>query len=114
MNTAQPNWIPINDKVRRRTIVVGDKMMQMLVEFQSGGATPEHRHVHDQVLHVIRGKMKLTIAGKDQILPAGQSCYLPSNVPHAAAALEDSLVLDTFHPIRDDLIAQDRQLTTNN
>jgi quercetin dioxygenase-like cupin family protein len=33
---------------------------------------------------------------------AGESLHLPSNVPHAARALEASIVLDTFSPPRED------------
>ena len=36
----------MNEKVRRRTVLVGDKMLQMFVEFQKGGYTPPHAHVH--------------------------------------------------------------------
>ncbi len=104
-----PAWIPVNEKVRRRTVLVGDKMMQMFVEFQKGGYTPPHAHVHDQVVHVVRGKMKFTVAGVEKTIEQGQSCYFPGNAPHDATALEDSLLLDTFTPIRDDLIAMDRQ-----
>ena len=104
-----PAWIPVNEKVRRRTVLVGDKMMQMFVEFQKGGYTPPHSHVHDQVVHVVRGRMKFTVAGVEQTVEQGHSCYFPSNAPHDATALEDSLLLDTFTPIRDDLIAQDKE-----
>ena len=107
--TPQSNWITVNDKVRRRTILVGDKMMQMFVEFQKGGYTPPHTHMHDQLIHVIRGKVKFTLSGEQRIIAAGESCYFPGNAPHDATALEDSLVLDTFTPIREDLIAQDKQ-----
>ncbi|HYO09898.1 MAG TPA: cupin domain-containing protein [Tepidisphaeraceae bacterium] len=100
-------WITVNDKVRRRTVLAGDKMMQMFVEFYAGGHTPEHAHVHDQVVHVLRGRMRFTLAGSPHEVAQGQSIYFPSNVPHAADAIEDSLLLDTFTPVRTDLLQQD-------
>src|SRR5687768_11560717 len=101
-------WITVNEKVRRRTVIAGEKMMQMFVEFRAGGYTPAHAHVHDQVVHVILGRMKFTVGGELHEVSAGESIYFPSNVPHDATAIEDSLLLDTFSPVRDDLLEQDR------
>ena len=105
---TQPRpWIAVNEKVRRRTVIAGSKMMQMFVEFRAGGHTPAHSHVHDQVVHVINGRMKFTIAGVPHEVCAGESIYFESNVPHDATAIEDSLLLDTFTPLRTDLLEQD-------
>ena len=105
---TQPRpWITVNDKVRRRTVIAGSKMMQMFVEFRAGGHTPAHAHMHDQVVHVIRGRMTFVIAGVPHDVAAGESIYFESNVPHEATAIEDSLLLDTFTPVRTDLLEQD-------
>src|SRR3954447_25152048 len=102
-------WVTVNEKVRRRTVIAGDKMMQMFVEFQAGGYTPVHHHVHDQVVHVVRGKMLFKIKGEPHEVSAGESIYFPSNAPHDATAIEESLLLDTFTPVRTDLLEQDKQ-----
>ena len=39
----------------------------------------------------------------------GDSYYLASNVPHGVETIEDTMVLDTFSPPRDDYLALDRQ-----
>ena len=97
--------------VRRRTLASGAGMMQMLVEFEAGARLPEHRHVHEQVTFVVRGKLRLILHGGSETheLAAGESFYLSPNVPHAAEAPEDAAVLDTFNPPREDLLARDRE-----
>jgi quercetin dioxygenase-like cupin family protein len=40
-------------------------------------------------------------------LSKGQVLLIPSSVPHGAEALEDSVVLDIFSPIRQDWIDKD-------
>ena len=102
-------WINMTPTVRRRTITSGPKMMQMLVELKGCSHLPEH-HVHEQIIHVIRGRLKVTLDGgkSSQEVAAAQSLYLASDRPHAVDALEDSFVLDTFSPPREDLLEQDR------
>ncbi len=97
--------------VRRRTLVSGHTMMQMLVTFEAGSRLPEHLHPHEQVSHVLSGRMRFVLGGgaETRDVGAGESIYLAANLPHGAEALEASAVLDTFSPPREDLLAQDRQ-----
>lgn len=106
------DWIDMTTGVRRRTLVSGQAMMQMRVELAAGSRLPEHRHPHEQVAHVVTGRLRFTIdgpGGETRDLGAGESIYLASNVPHAVEALEATTVIDTFSPPREDLLAQDRQ-----
>lgn len=105
------NWIDMVAGVRRRTLVSGNAMMQMLVTFAAGSRLPEHLHPHEQISHVLTGRLRFTLDGGEETrdLGAGESIYLAANLPHAAEALEASTVVDTFSPPREDLLAQDRQ-----
>ena len=100
-------WVNMVTGVQRRTLATGRTMMQMIVKLDSGSHLPEHQHPHEQIAHVLSGKLSLTIAGVAHELNAGDSFYIASNVPHAADALEDTTVIDTFSPSREDLLAQD-------
>ena len=102
------DWIEMVTGVRRRTLVSGTAMMQMIVEFEAGTRLPEHQHPHEQVTHVLTGALRFTLGGETRDVRAGESIYLASNVPHGAEALERSAVVDTFSPPREDLLAQDR------
>jgi len=47
-------------------------------------------------------------AGVPHELGAGDSFYIAGNVRHAVETIEDTTVLDTFSPPRDDYLALDR------
>lgn len=109
-SSDQPGWITMVPGIRRQTLVSGDTMMQMIVQLDAGSRLPEHSHPHEQVTHVLRGRLCLILAGIPYELGAGESLYIASNTPHAAEIDEDTLVIDTFSPPRQDLLAQDREL----
>ena len=48
-----------------------------------------------------------------RIAQGGESFYLASNVPHGVETMEDTMVLDTFSPPRDDYLALDEQARAN-
>jgi quercetin dioxygenase-like cupin family protein len=41
------------------------------------------------------------------VLRGGQSLAIPSNVPHKVVALEDTVVVDVFSPVREDWLRGD-------
>jgi len=102
------DWIQLAPGVRRKTAAVGDKMMQVIVWFEKGAKVPEHAHVHEQIASVLAGKMRFVVAGKTQDLSEG-SVMLKSNVPHSAEALEESWIIDTFSPPREDMLKVDAE-----
>ncbi|HTL28274.1 MAG TPA: cupin domain-containing protein [Tepidisphaeraceae bacterium] len=102
------NWIQLAPGVRRQTVAVGEKMMQVLVHFDKGAIVPEHKHVHEQIASVVAGKLRLIVEGTNHDLTEG-SFALKSNQPHAAEALEECWVLDTFSPPREDFLEADKK-----
>jgi len=97
-------WITMLPGVRRHTLVLGERMMQLLVALDAGAHVPEHQHPHEQIPHVLRGRLRLTLAGTPHILEPGQSLMIPGGTPHSADALEETLVLETFSPPREDYL----------
>ena len=89
------------DKIARRRII-GEKAMLSEVTLTKGFVVPSHQHENEQFACVLKGKLSFTITeGPTQRtvdVPAGGVMHLPANVPHAAEALEDSVVLDIFSP----------------
>src|SRR5437773_9130033 len=106
---AEDRWITMVPGIRRRTVAAGEQMMQMLVVLDAGSYLPEHQHPHEQITHVLRGNLRLIVAGVPHELVAGQSLCIPGGTLHAADTLEDTLVIDTFSPPREDLLAEDRR-----
>jgi quercetin dioxygenase-like cupin family protein len=102
-------WIDIAPGIRRRTIATGASMYQMQAELAAGSVMPEHAHRQEQIAHVVRGRMKLIVQGVPHDLRAGDAFYLASNVPHGVETLEDTTVIDTFSPPREDYVALDEK-----
>lgn len=90
-----------------RRLITGERVMLASVDLARGCIVPRHAHVHEQLTYVLEGCLRL-IVGEDGAesyeLRVGDVLHLPSNVPHAAEALEDTRVLDVFSPPREDWI----------
>jgi quercetin dioxygenase-like cupin family protein len=109
MKEEENPWIEIAPGIRRRTIASGATMYQMRAELKAGSKLPEHKHAQEQIAHVIQGRMKLIVSGTPHELTAGDAFYLASNVPHSVETIEDSVVIDTFSPPRNDYLALDEE-----
>jgi quercetin dioxygenase-like cupin family protein len=109
MSTHQNPWIDICPGIKRRTITSGTSMYQMLAQLDAGSRMPAHQHPQEQIVHVLTGRMRLIVAGVPHELTAGDAFYLGSNVPHGVETIEETTVLDTFSPPREDLLALDAQ-----
>jgi quercetin dioxygenase-like cupin family protein len=82
-------------------------MYQMIAHLEAGSKMPEHRHPQEQIVHLLQGRMNLIVEGKSHEMTAGDSFYLASNVPHGVETLEETRVVDTFSPPRDEYLAID-------
>ncbi len=76
---------------------------------RKGVIVPEHSHPNEQLAYVLQGALKFTIAGREQVVRAGEVLCIPPNVPHQAEALEDTLDLDVFVPARADWHSENDQ-----
>jgi quercetin dioxygenase-like cupin family protein len=68
---------------------------------------PEHQHESEQITYILDGALKFELEGREVVVRKGQVLHIPSNVPHRAVALEDTLDLDVFSPIRKDWLVKD-------
>jgi quercetin dioxygenase-like cupin family protein len=102
-------WIEICPGIKRKTVTSGKTMYQMIARLEPGSKMPEHRHPQEQIVHILEGRMKLIVEGTPHELAAGESFYLPSNVPHGVEVVGETRVLDTFSPPRDEYLAIDEQ-----
>jgi quercetin dioxygenase-like cupin family protein len=90
-----------------RKIISGEKAMVAQVFLAKGAIVPEHHHESEQITYILEGALKFEIEGKEIIVGKGQVLRIPSFVPHRAVALEDTLDLDIFSPIREDWLKKD-------
>jgi len=85
-----------------REMVVGDKLMLARVLMKKGAHVPLHQHHNEQVTYILEGALKFAIDGKEIVVRAGEVLCIPSNMPHEAWAVEDTVDLDVFNPPRED------------
>ncbi len=84
-------------------------MYQMMAQLEAGSRMPAHSHPQEQIVHILSGRMKLIVDGATHELKTGDSFYLASNVSHGVETLEETRVLDTFSPPRDDYLELDKR-----
>jgi quercetin dioxygenase-like cupin family protein len=88
-----------------RKLISCQRMMIAQVFLKKGCIVPKHSHENEQITYILEGALRFWI-GEDQsqelIVRAGEVLTIPSNVPHKAEALEDTLDLDVFDPPRQD------------
>ena len=90
-----------------RKVIAGEKAMVAQVFISKGAVVPEHHHESEQITYILEGALQFQIDGQEIVVSAGQVLRIPSHMPHAAVALEDTLDLDIFSPIRQDWLSKD-------
>jgi quercetin dioxygenase-like cupin family protein len=77
------------------------------VFLKKDAVVPEHQHESEQLTYIVDGALKFQLEGREVIVRKGEVLRIPSNVPHRAVALEDTLDVDIFSPIRTDWLTKD-------
>ncbi|HEX4039323.1 MAG TPA: cupin domain-containing protein [Acidobacteriaceae bacterium] len=90
-----------------RQMVYGEQSMLARIILRKGAIVPRHSHANEQITYILEGVLRFTL-DDTQVLTvrAGETLVIPSNVPHQAEALEDTVDLDVFCPPRADWIAK--------
>jgi quercetin dioxygenase-like cupin family protein len=98
--------IPLEDlnPLLQRQFVVGQGIMLARVLLKKGCIVPLHSHHNEQLTYIVEGALKFYIDGKEITVHAGEVLCIPSNMPHKAEAMEDTVDLDVFTPPREDWI----------
>lgn len=96
-----PQDSPMEKLSRRR--IIGEKIMISEIHLEKGCHVPMHHHANEQFSCVLSGWLRFSIQKSDRSIDQidvrpGEVMQLPSHIPHAAEALEDTLVLDLFSP----------------
>jgi len=88
-----------------RKLITGERMMIAQVRLKKGDDVPRHQHENEQLTYILEGALRLWFGPNDEreiTARAGEVVVIPSNVPHRALALEDTLDVDVFNPPRQD------------
>jgi len=94
----------VSDMLERR-LITGDRMMLPHVYLKKGCIVPKHSHENEQLTYILEGALKFWIGDDESeeiTVRAGEVLLIPSQVPHKAEALEETLDVDVFSPPRQD------------
>jgi quercetin dioxygenase-like cupin family protein len=98
---------PLKGTISRR-LVTGERMMIAHVYLKKGDDVPRHSHENEQITYVLEGALQFWLGAKDEqelTVRAGEVLVIPSNLPHRALALDDTLDVDVFCPPREDWLS---------
>jgi quercetin dioxygenase-like cupin family protein len=102
------NWLtvpvePVTSDISRQ-VVTGENEMMARVLLKKGAIVPTHSHVSEQITYIQDGALRLWIGVPEEEVTLGPGSFvvIPPNVPHRAEALEDTVDVDIFSPIRQD------------
>jgi quercetin dioxygenase-like cupin family protein len=94
----------VSDLLERK-LITGDGMMIAHVYLKKGCVVPKHSHENEQITYILEGALLFTLGEEQNVevtVSAGEVLTIPSNLPHMAVALEDTLDVDVFNPPRQD------------
>ena len=94
----------LNERISRK-VISGEKITMAQIFIVKDGVVPLHHHENEQISSVLAGALRFELEGKEIVAREGDVLLIPSKVPHRVVALEDSLALDVFSPVRVDWLA---------
>ena len=97
-------WKNAESGVTRRLVAAGESMMAMEVRFEPGAEGARHSHPHEQLSRLLDGRMTFYLGDEARELKVGDVIVIPGGLEHGVLAHEESLLIDVFSPLREDLL----------
>jgi quercetin dioxygenase-like cupin family protein len=93
--------------IRQKTLAYGEKTLMVEFRLQKGATLPMHKHPHEQTGYLVSGRLDLTIENDTRRIGPGDSWCIPSGTEHWATAMEDSVAVEVFSPVREDYLPRE-------
>ena len=94
----------MTEGITRQVMGYESNLMVVKVDFLTGAIADRHKHPHQQIGYIEKGKFEVEVGDKMEILEQGDCFVAPSNVLHGVVCLEKGTIIDTFSPKRDDFL----------
>ncbi len=85
-----------------RQVIHGENITVARLYLRKGCSVPEHKHHNEQISMIEKGALRFVLNGQERVVKAGEILQIPPHVPHSAEAIEDSVAMDLFSPVRED------------
>jgi quercetin dioxygenase-like cupin family protein len=88
----------------RRVLAYNENLMLTEHTMEEGSVFPRHSHPHDQLAYLVSGHIRVSAGDESFEARAGDSFVLHGGIEHQVWALEKSVALDIFTPLREDYL----------
>jgi len=102
--TKSSGYTELVKGVHLKTLVHGNQTLLTKVKFEKGAVIPQHSHPHEQTGYLVSGQMDFLVDGEHCPAKPGDSWNIAGDVEHGATALEESVVIEVFSPVREDYL----------
>lgn len=87
-----------------KAAVYGRQTLLTEVKLEKGAVIPAHSHPHEQTGYLVSGQMDFLVDGTHIIANPGDSWNIAGDLEHGATALQASVVVEVFSPVREDYL----------
>jgi quercetin dioxygenase-like cupin family protein len=94
----------VAEGVGLKALVHGQKTLLSEFRLEQGASIPPHRHPHEQTGYLVSGCLRIVVEDETFEAKAGDSWCISGDSEHAAEALEDSIAVEVFSPVREDYL----------
>jgi quercetin dioxygenase-like cupin family protein len=89
--------------ITQKTLVYGQNTLMAELKMLKGTRIPTHNHPHEQTGYLVTGRTRLFIEDQVYSCNPGDSWCIPGNAKHGTYAIKDSVLIEVFSPVREDL-----------
>lgn len=109
MHMHEWDKIPIEqmNALTSRQVLHCERVTIARIGLRAGAVVARHSHPNEQITMLQHGRLRFLFDDREIIVSAGQTLQIPGGVPHRVEALQDSVAVDLFSPIREDWIRGD-------
>lgn len=90
--------------VHLSTLAHGEKTLMGRFSLEKGAVIPPHSHPHEQTGFMVSGKLRFKAENEVLEVETGDSWCIPGGAEHSVEALEDSVIVEVFSPVREDYL----------
>jgi quercetin dioxygenase-like cupin family protein len=101
---SKVRWFHAFENLQRKVHAFNDKLMLTEHHMAKGSVFPRHSHPHEQLAYLISGHIRVVCGDYTFEGRAGDSFVVRGGIEHQVWALEESVALDIFTPVREDYL----------
>lgn len=101
---SKVRWFHAFENLERKVHAYNDKLMLTEHHMAKGSVFPRHSHPHEQLAYLVSGHIRVCCGDYTFEGRAGDSFVVRGGIEHQVWAIEESVALDLFTPVREDYL----------